>query len=231
MISLRNFIVLFFTAFFIHAAAQDTTEVPAGVIMVKKPVTTPFVKAEYSLFLSKVRWTDEIVYYHGIPETNRIPVYDSGYYLSPLERALPAKSINLGRYFALNLTYDYAVADTPRVDTLVLGLLLNEKGKIQYVDPDTEDAVHMNADLKAELSAIAMSLEDQDWGEPGGYYEPSHALRPKQFVPECYYCELTIIVSSMPLTPDQKSTRAVFPPRDLPLNTVPVDIDLFIPAK
>jgi hypothetical protein len=73
-----------------------------------------------------------------------------------------------------------------------------------------------------ELTRASQLLTGLVWGERGGYYQGRKKMfRPATLVLESYYCEVFVIVSSYPLTQEQKIAHyAAF---DYPLNSPPTD--------
>ncbi|MBI3511375.1 MAG: hypothetical protein HY064_11980 [Bacteroidetes bacterium] len=205
----------------LNSSSQPDTakkEIPQGVIHIRKATCTPYVKVEYSLQLSKVAWGERSVNYNGDVQLQRVPVYDSLFYGPDLKREYPRETTNISRYIGLNLAFSFPANDTPAVDTMYVDVWISKNGKIQYADPDTVNTGNMNNELVAELGALTVSLEGQQWGTAGGFDTPKQLMKPSEFVAENYCCRMAIIVSSMPLTTDQKNTRAVFSPFDIPLN-------------
>lgn len=206
--------------------AQDTVpeEVHAGVIMVKKPQVKPYVKVEFQYTLANVHKVDVLVPVgpNLQPERDWAPVYDSAYSVR-LKRVYPQKNIQLSRYFSQNMLYTYMPSDTPRADTMYIGMWIDSKGKIRYVRPDTSWVGDMPEYMIGELAAIANSLRDTDWGKGGGYMSEKRFMSPSEFFGESFYCELFVIVSSYPMTAEQKRSGALFAPFDYPLNSPPMD--------
>ncbi len=204
------------------AKVEDTGGIRPGVIKVRKPKLTPYVKVEYNLYLANVKTAETIVTgKDGFPYRKSVPVYDSLRYPENLERMYPKQAVLLSKFYAENMLYTYPSADTTRIDTMLVGLWIGKNGKIRYIDPDTTYTGDMPELLVAELYAISMSLEE--WGSGGGYKTPKKFLKPSQPVGESYYCEVYIIVSTAPLTEEQRNTGAAWAPFDFPLNSPPMD--------
>jgi hypothetical protein len=204
------------------AKVNDTGGVQAGVIKVRKPRLTPFVKVEYNLYLADMNTVEILVPGpDNYPRRKRVPVYDSLKYPYTLERMYPGKAVLLSKFYAENMLYTYPSADTMRIDTMVVGLWIAKNGKVSHVDPDTTYTGGMPELMVSELYAISMNLEE--WGSGGGYKTPKKFLKPSQPVGEGYYCEMYIIVSSAPLTEEQRNTGAAWSPFDFPLNSPPMD--------
>lgn len=207
------------------SAAPDSVEIPQGIIFVQKPHITPFVKVDYKLFLSRVRMQEVLVpVNNGIEnyvERDNRPVFDSSIYPKSLERVYPKKNPVFSKYFVENLDYQYQASDTPRVDTMVIGMWIDRFGKVKRVMPDTDYTGEMPRALVTELAAISWGIND--WGEKGGYKTKKKLFRPSQLVIENYYCEAYVIVSSYPLTDEQKKTGTSYALFDYPLNSPAAD--------
>ncbi|GAB4140613.1 MAG: hypothetical protein Fur0041_15800 [Bacteroidia bacterium] len=207
---------------------QDTlsADVPQGVIVVKKPVIQPFVKVGYSLYLSSVTLVDvEVPANNGVDgavEMDRVPVFDSGAYSQKWERVYPQKQIHLSKHFSDKLHYNYAPSDTPRIDTMVVGLWITKSGKIKWKAVDTVLSDDMPPALEDQLYA-AVKLLPEVWGQGGGFNTPRRFLKPSRFYGESYYCEMFVIVSTFPLTQVQQNTGVLAAPFDTPLNSPPSD--------
>jgi hypothetical protein len=207
--------------------AQDTIpddDIPTGKIKVKKPEIHPYVKVEFRYTLAHVRKTEVLVQVApNLPlERDWAPVYDSAYSVR-LKRMYPQKTLQLARYFSTNMLFTYTSSDTPRADTMYVGMWIDSKGKIRYVRPDTSWTGDMPVQLAVELYSIASSLRDMDWGKGGGYFTEKRFLHQPEFFGESYYCEMYVIVSSYPMTAEQKRSGSKFAPFDYPLNSPPVD--------
>lgn len=232
---------------------KDTSDVIEGVIVVKKqikngnssgngqdssfhanrqpekiqPTTiTPFVKVEYSLFLSDVREVPVIREVNGQEFRDKVPVFDSAVYRSQeVQPVYPQKSTSLAKYFSEGIEYKYKISDSLRADTLVVGLWITSTGKIRWAEADTALANTMPKELRNQLEGSANALREWGWGKGGGFNTKRRFLRPSEFRAESYYCELYVIVSGRPLTVEQKTTRVQFAPFDIPLNSPPADIE------
>lgn len=226
------FSLLFFSAELMAQpfnAGSDSVEIPQGVIYVRKPHIRPFVKVDYKLYLCRV---DPNGLRREIPVTDRntgftdiqietVPLFDSAFYSKKLERTYPQKSYLFSKYFVENLKYQYQASDTPRVDTMVIGMWIDKSGKIKRAMPDTEYTGNMPRKLVTELAGVSMRMTD--WGEKGGYKTKKKFLRPSQLVIENYYCEFFVIVSSYPVTNEQKKSGTAYALFDYPLNSPPTD--------
>lgn len=208
--------------------ASDTGEIPEGVIYVRKPHINPFIKVDYKLFLSRVMLAPvEVPVGDGImPEIDTVPIYDSAYYkrafyVKNTDKNYPVKSEFYAKYFAENLHYQYSSADTPRVDTLTIGMEILSNGKVKYITPYTELAGNMPKEMLDQLTHLSMGITS--WGTGGGYQTKKKFLKPIQRIPENYYCEIYVIVSSYPLTQEQKNTGMAYSPFDYPLNSPTMD--------
>jgi hypothetical protein len=203
-------------------------EIPQGVIYVRKPHITPFVKVDYKYFLSHVI---ENGYKREVPVTDKntgftdmqteiIPIFDSAAYSKKLKRSYPVSANLLSKYYVENMKYQYQENDTPRVDTLFVGMWIDPRGKVKRVLLDT-GFTNMPSELKEQAALISYGISD--WGTGGGYVTPKKFLRPGKLTFASYYCEMYVIVSSYPLTEEQKKTGNSYAPFDYPLNSPPVD--------
>ncbi|CAN5915176.1 hypothetical protein BH11BAC7_BH11BAC7_20300 [soil metagenome] len=203
---------------------RDTsTEIPQGIIYVRKSTIIPYVKVEYKYYLSHVNMVRvNIPVDNGVEgnvETDNVPVFDSSVYSKRLVRAFPREKELLSKLFVENMMYRYNASDTPRVDTMVIGLWVNTRGKVQRVMDDPEYTLKMSDQLAKELTRTSQLITD--WGDAGGYYGRKKLFKKAPLILESYYCEVFIIVSSYPLTQEQKITR--YAPFDYPLNSPPLD--------
>jgi hypothetical protein len=200
-------------------------DIRAGVVRVQKPNIIPYVKVEYRLSLAHVTQVNvEVPVNNGIPgytEIDRVPVYDSMRFPQSLSRVFPQKKTLLSRYFTDNMSYMYSSA-APRTDTLFVGMWIDKSGKIRFVQADTSNT-KMPVDLAGELVSLSNSLRNTEWGKGGGYATKKKFLRPSEYFSESYYCEMFIIVSSAPLTDEQRNTGVHYAPFDFPLNSPPAD--------
>lgn len=232
---------------------KDTAEVIEGVIVVKKQTktsftdssggssmgnhlhaprvnqpapVTPFVKVEYSLFLSSVKEVPIIREANGQEFRDKVPVFDSLVYTrQEVEPVYPQKASSLARYFSENISYKYKASDSLRSDTMIVGLWITSTGKIKWAEADTAFAYGMPKELKTELDRAANGLREWGWGKGGGFNTKRRFLRPSEFRAESFYCELYVIVSAQPLTVEQKTTKVHFAPFDIPLNSPPSDVE------
>lgn len=218
-------LILFFTGV---SNAQDTLrDVTPGVIVVKKPKIVPYVKVNYKLYLSKVSTVEKEVPVNngvtGYVEMDRnYPVYDSSYYMDNAAREYPKETKLFSKYFSESLLYNYQSSDTPRIDTLKIIMWVKSNGKVKRVDVATDTTgKNTSPELYKELTSISYGISE--WGNGGGYYTPKRFLHPALFVGEDYCAEVYIIVSSMPLTEEQKITGKSYAPFDYPLNCPPAD--------
>lgn len=208
---------------------SSSNEIQAGIIYVRKPHISPFVKVTYKLYLAHVNpkggqrevgVTDKNA---GFTDTQIeiIPTFDSNMYSKKLARDYPVNADPLSRYFVENLNYRFQPNDTPRVDTMLYGMWIDSRGKVKYIMPDSNYDCHMSSALIRELDSISWRISN--WGTGGGYHTPKKFLRPAHFVGESYYCEVYVIVSSYPLTVEQKKTGTSYAPFDYPLNCPAID--------
>lgn len=230
---------------------KDTSDVVEGVIVVKKQIKNqsggsggtdtlpgfkphhppvqaspikPYVKVEYSLFLSDVKEVPIIREVNGQEFRDKVPVFDSAVYRQlDVERVYPQKSTSLARYFSENISYNYKASDSLRSDTMIIGVWITPTGKIRWAEADTALAKQMPKELCNDLERAANGLREWGWGKGGGFNTQRRFLRPSQFRSESYYCELYVIVSGRPQTVEQKTTKVRFAPFDIPLNSPPAD--------
>lgn len=241
---------------FAQPSAKDTTEITEGVIVVKKQIQksasasggsssaslpndfhdqfvtkqpvpiVPFVKVEYSLFLSSVKEVPVMREANGQEYRDKVPVFDSAVYKrQEVQPVYPQKTSSLARYFSENITYKYKPADSLRSDTLVVGLWISPAGKVKWAEADTTYENVMPRELMIELARSANGLREWGWGKGGGFNTKRRFLKPSQFVSESYYCELYVILSAKPLTIEQKTTGVKYAPFDIPLNSPPTDVE------
>jgi hypothetical protein len=104
---------------------------------------------------------------------------------------------------------------------LVVGMEILIDGKIKFVTPYTESAGNMPQEVVDQLAKLSDGITN--WGTGGGYQTKKKLFKPIQRTQENYYCEIYIIVSSYPLTVEQKNTGMAYSPFDYPLNTPTVD--------
>lgn len=249
-------ILAFSVSAFAQPSAKDTTEITEGVIVVKKQIQktsppngggstgslpndfhdryiitppaqiVPFVKVEYSLFLSSVKEVPVIREANGQEFRDKVPVFDSAVYKrQQVQPVYPQKTSSLARYFSENITYKYKPSDSLRSDTLVVGLWITSTGKVKWAEADTTYANAMPRELMIELARSANGLREWGWGKGGGFNTKRRFLKPSQFVSESYYCELYVILSGKPLTVEQKTTGVKYAPFDIPLNSPPSDVE------
>lgn len=227
-------ILICITPLFLFAQKTDPYEIASmpkdsppggvkqGVIKVRKPVLHPYFKCEYYLTLSRVQQVEVLVPANdGIPGSQArdlVPVFDSAYNKS-FERIYPQKMINFAQTLSLGVQYVYPFDDTARIDTMIVQMWIGKNGKIRWRDVDTSYETGMPPQLEMELYSVVNDMTD--WGKGGGYMTPKKFMRKQKRIAENYYCKLYIIVSSHPITPQQKSTGAYFTTFDIPLNSPP----------
>jgi hypothetical protein len=208
----------------VNDTSDSTGEIPQGVIRVHKPDIKPYVKVEYKYYLSHVNMVkvDRPVD-NGIMtdiQTDNVPQFDSNMYSQNLKREYPKKAPDLfSKMFYDNMKYRYNVSDTPRVDTMVIGMWIDTHGKVKRVLDDPEYTLKMPDEMVNELTRTGMTVTN--WGQPGGFYPKKKLFRKAPLTFESYYVEVFVIVSSYPLTQEQKITQ--YAPFDYPLNSPPVD--------
>ncbi|CAN5120715.1 hypothetical protein BH09BAC5_BH09BAC5_07980 [soil metagenome] len=232
------FFILFFIANEFHAqqamdsigkvlaqniSSDSINEIPQGVIYVRKSNIIPYIKVEYKYYLSHVttvkvnRPVENGV--EGNVETDNVPVFDSAIYSKKLARAFPKENILLSKMFVENMNFRYNPVDTPRVDTMVIGFWINSRGKIQRVLDDPEYTLKMPEQMVNELTKTSQTVSE--WGGAGGYYPKKKRFRKTPLILESYYCEVFVIVSSYPLTKEQRITS--YSAFDYPLNSPPIN--------
>lgn len=204
--------------------ANDSPDTPPGtvkpgVIKVRKPSIRPFFKCEYYLTLSRVREVQvEVPGPDGFPALAKVPAFDSSY-SNRAERLFPKKTVLFSKLFSEQIQYSYSFDDTMSVDTMVVELWIGRNGKLRWARPDTSYNGTMPRALQTELFFVSRGLTE--WGEGGGYMTPKRFMRKQRPIAENYYCVLYVIVSSKPLTIEQKSTGSLYAPFDIPLNSPP----------
>ncbi|MGL4596784.1 MAG: hypothetical protein ACRCYO_04615 [Bacteroidia bacterium] len=200
---------------------DDTLEIAEGVIRVERPHIRPFVQVDYSLHLAKVSMMEVLVPAgNGVDssvERDRQPFFDTTFYPKTLERVSPVATTHLSKVLAKNLFYTYSANDTPRIDTVTIGLWITKNGKIKQIFPVSEIPEGMSEILYEELciGATHIAIWNRD-NKGGGYMTRRRFLRPSEFVPENYYCVMRVVISSMPLTPEQVSTGVRYSNADAP---------------
>ncbi len=211
---------------------SDTNDISLGVIFVRKPHINPYVKVNYKFYLvhvdpkknsqREVQVTDAN---SGFTDTQiqKIPIFDSSVYSKKLKRDYPAIAQPLSKYFVENMSFQYQPNDTPRVDTMLVGIWIDARGKVRIVLPDTENVGTMPSKMIAELYRVSTGISE--WGAGGDYRTPKKFLRSSQLIFESYYCEAYVIVSSFPLTVEQKKNGAASAPFDYPLNCPTMDTE------
>ena len=206
-----------------NTVIPDTPPQPVqqGVIKVRKPKKQPFFKCEYYMTLSKVRMGQVPVETPFGIQMDEQPFFDSSYYSSNAERVYPVKEIHFSRQLVDTVGFYYSFDDTASIDTMVVQMWIGTNGKVKWVDADTNYTGEMPAALRGELYRYANSITD--WGKGGGYKTAKQFLRKQKKIAESYYCKMYIIVSSTPLTAQQKHTGASYAPFDIPLNSPPQD--------
>lgn len=210
-----------------NSDTTDTSEIPQGIIYVRKATIIPYVQVQYKYYLAHVnmvkvnRPVENGI--EGYVETENVPVFDSSVYSRLLKRQYPKKAESplLSKMFVENMKYLYSANDTPRVDTMVIGLWIDANGKIRHVLDDPEYTLKMPDQMVNELTRASQTLSGKMWGEKGGYFQRKRMFRPAPLVLESYYCEMFVIVSSYPMTVEQKISR--YAPFDYPLNSPPTD--------
>lgn len=211
-----------------NADTTDTTEIPQGIIHVKKATIAPYVKVEYKYYLAHVNTVKmEVPVENGVQgnvEMKDVPVFDSTVYSRLIKRQYPRKIKDplLSKMFVENMKFLYGSGDTMRADTMVLGLWIDNRGRVREVIDDPEYTLNMPEQMVNELTRTSQLLQGAQWGEKGGYYQGRKKMfKQPTLVLESYYCEVFVIVSSYPLTQEQKIAHyAAF---DYPLNSPPTD--------
>jgi hypothetical protein len=212
------------TAMTANSDTTDTSEIPQGIIYVRKATIIPYVQVQYKYYLAHVNMVKvNRIGASGYEETENVPTFDSTVYSRLLKRQYPKKAEGplLSKMFVENMKYLYSASDTPRADTMVIGLWIDANGKIRYVLDDPEYTLQMPDQMVNELTRASQKLYGTMWGEKGGYFQRKKMFRPAPLVLESYYCEMFVIVSSYPMTVEQKISR--YAPFDYPLNSPPTD--------
>ncbi|HLG02615.1 MAG TPA: hypothetical protein VI731_03410 [Bacteroidia bacterium] len=227
MIQRVSFIFLIACFLFPGKVVSQDTLIRTGTVHLSKPQIQPYVLVAYRLELARVKQAEVLipVKYEDVPAVERDlqPVYDSVFYPATFERVFPQKEVHFSRFFSENLVYTYSASDTPRVDTMRVGLWITPNGKIKFVAPDTTGDYTILVALEKELAYISERMRNAAYGRGGGYNTPGKLFRPSEFHKESYYCELFVIVSSTPLTIEQKNTGSHWAAFDMPLNSPPDD--------
>src|SRR6187551_429361 len=154
---------------------KDTSdEIPQGVIYVRKPNIVPYVKVEYKYYLSRVDLVKVNVPaangMEGEVEVDEVPRFDSAIYSKRKVRVYPKKECQLlSKMFWDNITCFYNASDTPRVDTMVIGLWIDQNGKVRRVLDDPEYTLKMPDQMVKELTRASHLLTGEVWGQKGGY--------------------------------------------------------------
>jgi hypothetical protein len=200
-------------------------DIPQGIIYVKKPHLPVFVKVDYKLFLAHVNPRGAQI---QVPVTDKqtgftdiqmmpVPTYDTAVYSPKLKRVYPQKEELLSKYFAEGMKFEYQANDTPRVDTMIIGMWIDARGKVRFALPYDMSESKMPPEVIDQINAITATIGE--WGAAGGYMTPKKLFKPSKLVLESYFCELHVIVSSVPLTTEQKKSGASYSPFDYPLNS------------
>jgi hypothetical protein len=104
---------------------------------------------------------------------------------------------------------------------MVMGMWIDRFGRIKRVLDDPEYTLKMPEQMVNELTSAGQKVANTNWGQPGGFYPKKKLFHKAPLTLESYYVEVFIIVSSYPLTQEQKITQ--YTPFDYPLNSPPID--------
>lgn len=184
------------------AFAEDTTEVPAGTIIVRKKPILPYVKVDYTLMASCVTEIRQPDFNDSVAQWIAQPLFDTTCIPASLTRILPQKTLQLGRTYAQNIRYEYTAADSARMDTLYIAFWIDTKGNIRGAYLDEKENTTLPAEIYMQLKAITNTF--RSWGDKGGgYMTKRKLLRKSEFRRQDYYCLVRVVVSAKPLTKEQ----------------------------
>lgn len=189
-----------------RAVAPDTLTVKTtGTIKVRKKPIRPYVRVDYTLSAACVTKVSVPTVFDSLvgEELVETPLFDTNCRPQNLQRALPQKTVQLGRTYAQNISYEYLTVDTPRTDTLMIGFWIDTQGRIRQAFPEDSTETTLPPALYEQLVGLTKTFGV--WGDKGGgYYTTRKFLRPSEFKRQDYYCTARVIVSNRPLTPEQK---------------------------
>lgn len=213
-------LLLFLLAGFSSARAQDTA-ISMGTIIVAKQPIAPYYKVEYEMrriadpskTVKKVRTpaidstsgdTAQFVSTDGSSEWTRRSGNPGGDSLE-LEKGarlvFPKTNMLLSKHYADDVNFFYSRSDTPRVDTIRVGLWINKQGAVKRVYIRQSNAEETPKDLYDQV--VGASLKLKKWGEAGGYWPRKRIFRKSVFVKDNFYCDMYIIVASYPMSAEQ----------------------------
>lgn len=238
MLRYTKLLLLLFIATGVRLFAQDTTGVTSGTIRVNRTPVVPYYKVNYAMHLIadpgktqrvKVKQQQDSTSDSSVASLGGQPPVDNGWQATSqktdpgndtitLERGarlvFPHTDLLLSKYFSEQISYFYKRTDTPRVDTMHVGLWINKQGAVKRVY--VHNAEGMPKDLFDQVIGASIGLKK--WGTAGGYYPRKRFLRKQKFVKDNYYCDMYVIIASFPMTVDQKTSGARFMPQDRCLN-------------
>jgi hypothetical protein len=220
MIRSACLLLLLLLAGFSPAQAQDTAIAMGTIIVAKQPIA-PYYKVEYEMrriadpakTVKKVRTpatdstsgeTEQFASTDGSSEWTRRSGNPGGDSLG-LEKGtrlvFPKTNLLLSRHYADDVNFFYSRSDTPRVDTIRVGLWINKQGAVKRVYIRQSNAEETPQDLYDQV--VGASLKLKKWGEPGGYWPRKRLFRKSVFVKDNFYCDMYIIVASYPMSAEQ----------------------------
>ncbi len=196
--------------------SADTTEVPAGTIIVRKKPILPYVKVDYTLMASCVTEIRQPDFSDSGAQWIAQPLFDTNCIPASLTRILPQKTLQLGRTYAQNIRYEYTAADSARMDTLYIAFWIDTKGNIRGAYLDEKENTTLPAEIYMQLKAITNTF--RTWGDKGGgYMTKRKLLRKSEFRRQDYYCLARVVVSAKPLTKEQViAGKSAVPVMDYP---------------
>jgi hypothetical protein len=200
------------------AMQPDTLEKATRTIVVRRKPLRPYIKVEYNMFAVCVTENRQVDFDStGSGDWLTLELFDTSCIDNGLQRVLPQHRVQFGRTYAQNITYTYSPSDSNRTDTMLVGFWVDRTGKIKNCYPDVIEATTVPPDLYGQLVLISKSF--QVYGDKGGgYFTRRKFLRPSEFRRSDYYCTVRIIVSSKPLTPEQRiAGESAIPVMDYPI--------------
>ncbi|TND06482.1 MAG: hypothetical protein FD123_3520 [Bacteroidetes bacterium] len=227
-------VFLFFVA---HGSlvAQDSvpdTVVGTGVIRVTRKPISPYFKVEYTMtrMLDPVKAAKKN---KNADSTAQPDNGDSGWKYErkksddedslTLERGakvvFPTRITNISQHYMNEITYYYNFTDTPRVDTMHVGLWINTTGKIRQVYVREQEKETVPESLYDQV--IGASLKLKKWDAYGGHWPRKRFLRKQKFVKDHFYCSMNVIIASFPMSLEQKTSGVRFTAKDVCLNEPP----------
>jgi hypothetical protein len=197
-------------------AAGDTSEVPAGTIVVRKKPILPYVKVDYTLMASCVTEVRQPNINDSVSQWITQPLFDTTCIPAALTRILPQKTLQLGRTYAQNIRYEYAADDSARMDTLYIAFWIDTKGNIRSAILDEQENTTLPVEIYMQIKALTNTF--RSWGDKGGGYMTKRKLfRKSEFRRQDYYCLARVVVSAKPLTKEQViAGKSAVPVMDYP---------------